>query len=259
MPFAQYFTQDPFSCFYNLDGFSSVALTTDIDWAPDYAVEATLRLVDAAGFPITAFATHRTAVLRGLGPAVEIGLHPDNTRPDPVHRFSRKLPDLLEMYPEAKGLRCHRNFFGQNISDLATDAGLLYDASMFLWRQPFAQCYVDYNGLVKIPYTWEDGIHVDLNRPLDIAELQLDTPGLKILNVHPMLIYLNAPNDRLRRSACKGITDLAVTPEAHFSDSIFKGYGLARFFADLLSELRRRQVRPVLLRDIAALKPVKAI
>jgi hypothetical protein len=250
----QYFEDDPFNAFYNLNGLETVVLTTDIDWAPDFATEAVLELVASAGMCVTAFATHESALLKSSSDFVEIGLHPDNTRPHPEHKFSRKLPDLLEIFPDAKGLRCHRNFFGQNISDLAKLYGLKYDLSMLLWKQPFAQAYIDYNGLIRMSYVWEDGIHVDVGEPLLIEKLPLDSPGLKVLNVHPLLIYLNAPDDHLRRRLCKGITDLTQVPKSYFDGHIHSGYGLRDFYRDLLIELKRRNVRTVFARDVIAAK-----
>lgn len=250
---ARLFADDPFRSAYNLDGLDTVVLTTDIDWAPDYATAAVLELVAEAGMRITAFATHDSPLLKASTDFVEIGLHPDNTRPDPEHRFARKITDLLEIFPGVVGLRCHRNFFGQNISDLAKAAGLKYDLSTFLWRQPLAQAHLDYNGLVKLCYVWEDGIHVDVNEPLDLARVPLDTPGLKVLNVHPMLIYLNAPDDHLRRRLVRGIADLTKVPESHFAGQIHTGYGLANFYRDLLAELKRRKVRTLFARTVAEL------
>lgn len=254
----EYFEKDPFSPYYNLNGLETVILTTDIDWAPDYATAAVLELVAEAGFNITAFATHDSPLLKASSEFVEIGLHPDNTRPHPEFGFSRKILELKEIFPDSVGLRCHRNFFGQNISDLAKTAGLSYDISTFLWGQPFAQCYYDYNGLVRMAYVWEDGIHVDLNKPLELEHVKLDQPGLKILNVHPMLIYLNAPNDKLRRDLTRGVADLTSVPASHFSQAIYSGYGLKRFYRDLLAELKRRGVRTLMAKDVAALKKTGA-
>ncbi|AOW12647.1 hypothetical protein LPB72_16595 [Hydrogenophaga crassostreae] len=251
-PFENLFRNDPFRSFYNLNGTDVVALTMDIDWAPDYAVEAVLELVSNAGMKITAFATHQSPLLIQSQKFVEIGLHPDNTRPHPVHGFSQKITKLREMYPDSIGLRCHRNFFGQNISDFAVQSGIEYDVSSFLWQTPLAQGHIDYNGLVKLSYIWEDGIHVDVGNPLDVNSLPLDGPGLKIFNVHPMLIYLNAPTDDLRKTLTRGISDLVSVPESHFSGSQFGGYGLKNLYRDFLGELTRRNIRTVFVREIAA-------
>jgi len=248
-----FFRDDPFSSLYNLAGVNTVLLTMDIDWAPEYATQTILDLVSSSGLNITAFATHKSPVLLDSEQFVEIGLHPDNTRPDPQYGFTRKISDLLEIYPASQGIRCHRNFFGQNISDLAKASNLKYDASTILWQQPFAQIYRDYNGLVKIPYTWEDGIHLDLQLPLNLDHIDLHKPGLKVFNVHPMLIYLNAPSDELRRQLTKDIKDLTVAPESLFSADIFSGYGMQSFYKDFLAEIVKRKIKTIFMRDIPQL------
>jgi hypothetical protein len=248
-----FFRDDPFSSLYNLEQVDTVILTMDIDWAPEYATQKVLDLVSSSGLNITAFATHRSPLLLDSEQFVEIGLHPDNTRPHPKYGFTRKISDLLEIYPKSQGIRCHRNFFGQNISDLARASNLKYDASTILWKQPFAQIYLDYNGLVKIPYTWEDGIHLDLNLPLNIEQLDFNSPGLKVFNVHPMLIYLNAPSDELRRRLTRGIKDLTVAPEHLFSSHVFNGYGVQSFYKDFLGEIVSRKIKTIFMRDVAEL------
>jgi hypothetical protein len=38
---------------------------------------------------------------------------------------------------------------------------------------------------------------------LDLRRTTIEQPGLKILNVHPILIYLNSPSDNHRRSVTR--------------------------------------------------------
>src|SRR5262249_17565709 len=107
----QLFENDPFVSLYNLDGFSTFAMTADIDWAPEYAIDDMLDLFSDAGITVSCFATHASPVLKSAGRSVEIGLHPDYTRPHPEHGLIRKLDELKELFPEATGVRSHRNFF----------------------------------------------------------------------------------------------------------------------------------------------------
>ena len=246
------FRDDPLRDFYNLDGLTDVVLTTDIDWAPDYASETVFALAERYGFKITAFATHDSALLKHPPDAVEVGLHPDYSRPDPKHGFAEKIAALKDLYPTAVGARCHRNFFGQNVANQMHDAGLVYDASSILWNQPLCQGHVDYNGMVRFSYCWEDGLHCDTGLPFDLAQLKLDVPGLKILNVHPIVIYLNAPNDDFRRAVTGRYRSLAEAPESDLAPEIYNGYGMRRFWEDLLAFLRDRNVRSHHLRDLAA-------
>ena len=236
------YQSDPLSDYYNLDTFNRVFLTTDIDWAPDFIIEDLCALVSGYDFKLTAFSTHKSSFLAQKMDFLEIGLHPDYTRPDPQFRFDNKLQDLKNLYPEAVGLRCHRNFFGNNISDLVKRADLKYDASYLLWCQPFCSAFVDYNDLLRISYFWEDGIHCDKKIPFKIEELMLQLPGLKVLNVHPVLIYLNAPDDNYRREVTKQYTDLTKMRYSDVKDKVYQGYGIRSLYIDVLNFIKEKQV-----------------
>ncbi len=248
------FRYDRLRDFYNLESLTDVCLTTDIDWAPDYANELVFDIVANHDYEITAFATHDSPLLRRPPSHVEIGLHPDNTRPDPAHGVRDKIAALKDLYPEAVGLRCHRNFFGQNIADLAAQAGIRYDVSNILWNQPFCLSHIDYNGMVRFSYMWEDGIHCDQKVPFDISEINICSPGLKILNIHPILIYLNAPDDNYRRQVTKRYSALANAPKKEIDADVFGGYGIASFWKDLLAYLKNRNVRVHKLSYLADIK-----
>lgn len=246
------FEGDPWAGFYNLNGFSSFALTSDVDWAPDYCLEDVLSLVNDFGFDLSVFATHDSEVLRFAPDFVEVGLHPDFTRPDPEHGIRRKILDLLDIYPAAKGVRAHRNFFGQNIAQLAREAGLLYDASVFHWSKPFCGVERDQYGLIRMSYCWEDGIQADRGLPWELEHVPLMSPGLKILNVHPIFIYLNCPNDAYRRSVTSGVQDLTKLSYSDAKSQVYKGYGARDFYIDLLKHLRMSGAQTYKLSTIAS-------
>ena len=207
-----YWRRAPLSPFYNLHGLSDVILTCDVDWAPDYAIRDVIGAAARFGHKLTIFATHRSEVLLEAPGHVEVGLHPDFTRPHAKKWFDEKLARLKESYPQAVGCRSHRNFFGQNIGDLAKACGLIYDASTFLWNEPFCQAHIDYNGIVRFSYMWEDGIHLDMGLPLSWESISLHTPGLKIINVHPITIYLNCRSEDERRAVTSRYSDLTQAP-----------------------------------------------
>lgn len=244
------FLNDRFAKYYNLTNLENVFLTTDVDWAPDFAIEDVLGLVQSFNFKITVFTTHYSQVLKSTT-HTEIGLHPDYTRPSKEDPFRSKLMPLKEYYPDAVGVRSHRNLFGQNISDISSEAGLIYDASTFLWKQPFCQIHVDYNNLIRFSYMWEDGIHADTNQPWEIDSIGLHTPGLKILNVHPILIYLNCPDDNYRREVTKSYSDLTKASYNDLKKQIYPGYGFRSFYKDILSYLANKNLSTHLLKEAA--------
>jgi len=244
------FSIDPMNVYYNLDGLTDVILTCDVDWAPDFAIEAVYRMIAAFHFKLTIFATHRSDLLQRPPEFVEVGLHPDFTRQPPTGSFREKVANLLEYYPGSRGMRAHRNFFGQNISDIAWELGLTYDASIFLWNRSHCQCYIDYNGLLKYCYLWEDGIHLDTRTPLRVSEINLLSPGMKILNIHPILFYLNAPTDDYRREVTRKYRDLTAAPQSAIDPEIYRGRGIRTFYQEILTFLKESQVRTHRLGDL---------
>lgn len=249
-----YFSNDVLNQFYNLNGLDSVILTCDVDWAPDYAVKSVINLINKYGFKINIFATHKSDVLLQEHGNVNVGLHPDFTRPSQKDWFDKKISDLKSIYANSKGMRSHRNFFGQNIADLAHKAGLKYDVSSFLWNQSFCQAHIDYNGMVRFSYFWEDGIHLDLGKPFEISTINLETPGLKILNIHPILFYLNSATEEHRRGVTSRYTNLSVAPEDEIDKDINRKYGIQNFYKEILNYLKTKNVTTYFLEELTDIK-----
>lgn len=244
-----YFKDDSFAKYYNLDGLTDVFLTCDVDWAPDFAIKRVIDIINQYGFNITFFATHDSPILKIPVNNIEVGLHPDFTRPHAHDWFDKKLRILKEIYPSAIGMRSHRNFFGQNIGDLAIREGLKYDASVFLFNEPFCQAHIDYNNLIRFSYMWEDGVHLDSNLGNDFSKVSLHTPGLKILNVHPILIYLNSSCESHRRSVTSMYSDLTIAREDDISVHVNKDFGITSLWISLLEYLSQKNVKTHLFRD----------
>ena len=246
---ASHFASDPYARFYNLSRLTDVFLTCDTDWAPDFAIASVLEVVHSHKQKMTVFATHRSELLLHAPDWVEVGLHPDFTRPDGKSRFEDKVVALKMIYPTAVGMRSHRDFFGNNIADVAKHCGLRYDASSFLWNQSFCQAHVDYNGLTHFSYMWEDGIHLDMGLGLTFAGVRLYAPGMKILNCHPTLIFLNSRSDDHRRSVTRRYADLTSAPYEELAADVVHEFGIGDLWRSLLRFLAENGVRTHLLRD----------
>lgn len=242
---------DPLSDFYNTDRLSDVILTADVDWAPDFVVEEVINFVAQHGHKITIFATHQSDVLRQAPDFVEVGLHPDFTMRHNSLPFDESLLRMKEWYPEALGMRSHCDFFGNNIANLAVANGLIYDVSVFEWNMPLCQGHIDYNGMVRFPYFWEDGIHMDMNFPLSWEYVRLATPGLKILNVHPILIYLNCETDDDRRLVVRQHQDFTRVHRSDIDPFIRRQRGMRDLWLELLANLTANNLRTHLLGDVA--------
>ncbi len=244
---------DPLLEYYNPNDLANVILTCDVDWAPDYAIERVLEIRARFGCKITMFATHPSKVLLDRPDGVEVAIHPDFTR-GANSDFDEKMRILKEAYPRARGMRSHRNFFGQNISDLAKKHGLEYDASVFLWNEPFGQAQIDHNGIVRFTYFWEDGIHLKMGLPLSWEKVRVEEPGLKIFNVHPMLIYLNSTSDEHRKLVTSRYKDLAAAPRREIEPEVNRRRGITNLWIGLLERIETEGVKTHHLGDLAKLK-----
>ena len=244
------FKDDPLAKYYNLNGLENIVLTCDIDWAPEYAIESVIETIESFGYKINMFATHDSKVLKQNSNVFNVGIHPNFTRLN-SDDFESEVRRLKEMYPDSVGTRSHRNFFGQNISDIVNKYGLIYEASVFLWNQSFCQAHVDYNGMVRYSYFWEDGIHLDTNTPFDISLVNLNTPGLKVLNIHPVLFYLNTVTDDERRAVTSQYSDLTIAPKDEVDKYVNKNYGIRNFYIELLKYCNSQNVKTHFLEDLS--------
>jgi len=127
---------------------------------------------------------------------------------------------------------------------LALQAGLAFDTSTFLWDEPFCQRDLDDVGMARFSYMWEDGIRLDTKTPMTVEAVNISTPGLKILNVHPILIYLNFPDEDRRPSVARRYADLTVAPKPEIDSQVYRGYGV-RNFCGALPDHRAQATSPI--------------
>jgi hypothetical protein len=168
--------------------------TIDIDWAPEAIVADTIKLFENYGVRATIFATHKSAVLSGLDRSeFEIGIHPNfNTLlrgrggdPDTI------LDELLELYPEAIGVRSHSLTQNGWLLNKFREKGFDYDVNHFLPYHHGIKPFQYWNGIVRIPFNWEDDYHFAHGFSFEDSKINLSDEGLNIFNFHPIHIFLN--------------------------------------------------------------------
>ena len=184
------------------DGFShgyrnTVYLTFDLDWAHDVMLEYVIDLLESHHVPATFFVTHDTPVLNRLrnNSLFELGIHPNFSPLIQGSRGSTDTPEtvineLMELVPEAQGVRSHSLFQSSHILDAFLKEGLVYDVNLLLPGfqnlEPFRHC----NGLKRLPFFWADDAHCVYGYLWDPTPL-LNSQGLKIFNFHPIHVFLN--------------------------------------------------------------------
>lgn len=186
-------------------------LTFDMDLAHDDIIRDTAELLIKAQFSATWFVTHNTPYLDKLRmhEKFELGIHPNfnfllNGDTRNGNSALMILNKLMLIVPEAKSVRSHSMTQSTVLLDLFRDKGITHDVNCFIPIQTGIEIkpWLLWNGLVRVPYCWEDDVHCmyQLN---DKIEPYLKRPGLKVFNFHPIHVYLNTENlDRYERTRC---------------------------------------------------------
>jgi len=172
----------------------SLIFTSDIDWAPEEVIKDMLSLFECFNVKCTLFVTHDSEVIKNCNRNLfEIAIHPN---------FNKKLfendnksvyeiiNDLLEIYPEAKGVRSHSLTSNTKLLDAFKQCGLQYESNQFLPYNKSIEINKLWNNLYRIPYNWEDDIHFMFNKSFYNDGFD-EFKGLRIYDFHPIHVYLN--------------------------------------------------------------------
>jgi hypothetical protein len=224
---------------------NDVCLSLDVDWVPDPVLAHDLDTIAAAGVRATLFATHATPVLTDIQhEAVEVALHPHFNRGDDL---DLPLSELKDAYPGARGARSHGLTVSSRMLLRYVAHGLEYESNVFLPGHPGLQPVRRFEQLVSIPFYWSDDKHLERGRPCDVEALGLDASGLKVLNFHPIHVYMNTTSPEHYASFKADYQDVDALARRRDGDAP----GIGRLFALVLAELGRRGEARLTLADVS--------
>ena len=178
-----------------------VAITFDMDWAPDWAIEDIIGYLVPRKVKATFFVTNETpalATLRCHPELFELGLHP-NMFPGSSHGSSCQevFEYCRKIVPEAVSMRTHGLYQSSNfLIQVNQQFGIKNDVSLFLPNlevlKPFtfqvAACR-----LKRIPYNWEDDFSFH-DPDFSWSTKTVDWDQDHIFNFHPIHTALNSRN-----------------------------------------------------------------
>ena len=179
-----------------------IALTLDVDWAPDQIVDDVLSAIDAHGIPATVFCTDYTKDASGkssnltprLHPRHELGLHPDFQR---TADYSSVWDGMLSLYPKARSWRAHNGMTGWPIITDAVSRGLRYEIYTAIFADYVAPtrvysalkdyvvlttAFLDANWLHDPAFSWSAA-------DLPLRRHFADEGKLVVLGFHPNILY----------------------------------------------------------------------
>lgn len=232
-----------------------VFLTFDIDWAPDYMITYVLRLLKEANAQATIFATHHSPLLQALSdsPRIELGLHP-NLLPNSSQGadFKTIMPWLKSRFPKAIGNRFHVLKYSYRELLELKNYGLRYDVSTIRFNCPYlVPAWHNDLKLNLLTYCWEDGICENGNLPMSLDSLEIDTPGMKIINFHPMNVFINSSNKAHRHEFLNAAGPLLECPEDIAKAHQQSRPGAANVLRALLREISRQNIESGILSELS--------
>jgi hypothetical protein len=210
-------------------------LTLDVDWAPEEVLASVARLIDDAGLRATLFATHESDVLAALPDThFEIGLHPrfngDLLEEEPVRA-------LKQTYPSARGARSHGLVASSRILQTYVAHGLIYESNIFLPFHDHVRPVLRFPRFASIPLTWSDDYHLLFSLPFELSAVHLEGPGLKVLNFHPIHVFMNTESPEHYERFKTHSSDVQRMQRLKNTD----GSGLGTLFTALLERLSGRR------------------
>ena len=222
-------------------------ITIDLDWAPDYMIEPMADALIERNVRATWLVTHGSPAidaLRDRPDLFELGIHP-NFQPGSSHGSTPEeiVDHCMSLVPSARCVRSHGLVQSTRLlHELGRREELCVDLSLYLHRCRHAvPCRFDYRGasLLRLPHVWEDDLEMensDVHWRLDPI-LRLD--GLKILDFHPVHVFLNCPTGEAY-GILKRRGPIDAVPVSYAGRLQRMGEGPATMFAHVVNYLADR-------------------
>ncbi|GAB2176168.1 polysaccharide deacetylase WbmS family protein [Dongia sp. agr-C8] len=230
-------------------------LTSDTDWASEYAVDRLVDFTTDAGIKPTVFVTHESARLNAAAAKgeVELGIHP-NFLPGSSHGadVDAVIAHVFKLAPDTKLWRSHAFVDGTHVAVKLHQAGIRIDSNVCLYMQQGLMPLEHWIGIRRFPVFWEDDVHWHRGGNWDFVRYRdaFFAPGLKVVNVHPFIYALNIPDEATYTAVKGNIPRLDAESAGKLR---FAGPGPADFLAALADAVKAQGLRWHTLTELAAL------
>lgn len=232
-----------------------ICFTFDVEWATQVVIDDVRALLDERGIRGTFFVTHAGVE---VGPH-ERGLHPNFRRNGDIYRlladahsksdnevYEHVLQTALSFAPEARGARSHSLFFDSSLLPIYDRIGLEYDSTLRMELVPHLRPFWKQHNVVEIPTYYADFFDmVSQTTGFKLSNLNMESPGLKVVDFHPNLVYINAP-DVPWYDATRGFYH---DPE-RLAAARFAGSGTRTLFIELLDYVASNKKKTATLGEV---------
>jgi hypothetical protein len=226
---------------------SKFAVTVDIDWACEAAIEIALIYFEARDIPVTIYTTHDSEIIRAKIRSLEVGLHPYFSL-DSSHgsHIEETVASVLGLPHNLKSYRCHKFTLSNEIQLAMKRVGMLCSSNICT-NLELINPFLNRFDTLEFPIYMEDGGFLYNKHPLIITSLlrgHMMSEGLKTIVIHPMHLILNTPfwdymaNLKGKINRLKWI-NLTISDLETLK---FKGRGIANFLDEYFEELHRLKI-----------------
>jgi len=179
---------------------NNLFVTLDFDWANDSVLLYAIDLLEKFDIAATWFVTHDTPLLKRLraNQKFELAIHPNFNQclfGDNASTVDKYLDELRLIVPEAVSMRSHSLTKNSLLSKCILDRGFTHESNVFIndYTIPLKP-YVLPDGLVQVCYNLGD--YSCLSGKKAEHKSYLKSKGLKVLNFHPIHLFLNTKSLR---------------------------------------------------------------
>ena len=225
---------------------NNIAITLDIDWAPDLIIQQIAKILINKNVKATWFITHDSEQIQTLfkyPELFEVGIHPNFKKNSSQGESPEKIIDfLLNIAPKAKSVRTHSLYQSTPILKLLKNKGLKNDVSIFLSHAqnitPTEYFFSQYDCISRFPFLWEDDEEINRLNPCFNPKKFVTQKGLKIFNFHPIHIFMNS----CVNSTYENIKHLLNPFNSNdLKPFINKNPGVGTFFQELVNFLEKNK------------------
>ena len=223
-----------------------IAITLDVDWAPDFIIAEVATLLRKRQVRATWFVTHASPAiddLRNSPDLFELGIHP-NFLPCSTHGVNVEavLDHCMALVPDAVSYRSHSIYqSGRLYAAILARTPIRVDANTFLPGWPNIQpiMHVLSEGiLTRVPFFWIDDFEMCKEYKSWTYERFKDQTGLQVFAFHPLHVYLNSSSlttyDDLKRT----VGSLVSADEKDIQPFRQSGAGAKTMFDDVVKSAR---------------------
>ena len=228
-----------------------ICFTSDLDWAPEVAIEGILKLFLERGIRPTMFVTHPSQVINKYKDEIDIGIHPNFIQPSSQ---GNNIDDIIDycvgLAPETRVFRAHRWYPSNDIYDRLLRKGFTYESNLCT-SMDLVDPYIQRSGMISFPVFFEDGAYIMHSDKIDfnMVKQKFMQNGLKVVNIHPMHFALNTPyfqytrqiKDKLTRNEWVGMD------ENMLEDLKYKGKGITNFIIQLMDLVKVQNIKIITL------------